>query len=106
MKFEDLDFVFGIYLILTMGRTGCVKAVLFTNLPFILGLFSAFNFLTSYLIFFENNLVRRFSLYRETRASLPPSPIATVLIPYSPHPCRFLTSQNACNIILNINNIN
>lgn len=47
---------------------------LLTNLPFILGLFSAFNFLTSYLIFLANNLVLLFSRYLETLASLPPSP--------------------------------
>ena len=52
------------------------KVVLLTNLPFILGLFSAFNFLTSYLIFLENNLVLRFSLYLDTLASRPPSTIA------------------------------
>ena len=57
------------------GNVGAANEALFTNLPFILGLFSAFNFLTSYLIFFENNLVRRFSLYLDTLASLPPSPI-------------------------------
>jgi tetratricopeptide (TPR) repeat protein len=57
------------------GNVGTAKEALFTNLPFILGLFSAFNFLTSYLIFFENNLVLLFSLYLETLASLPPSTI-------------------------------
>lgn len=64
------------YYLLSKGNVGAAKEALFTNLPFILGLFSAFNFLTSYLIFFENNLVLRFSLYLDTLASLPPSAIA------------------------------
>ena len=61
-----------------------MRDVLLTNLPFILGLFSAFNFLTSYLIFFENNRVRRFSLYLMTLASLSPSP-PLVWLPSPPY---------------------
>ena len=62
--------------LLSKGKDGPAKDALFTNLPFIRGLFSAFNFRTSYLIFFENSLVRLFSLYLDTLASLPPSVIA------------------------------
>lgn len=56
--------------------------VLLTNRPFILGLFSAFNLRTSYLIFLEKSLVRLFSLYLDTLASLPPSstPIVAAMI--------------------------
>ncbi|RWW38006.1 hypothetical protein BHE74_00056797, partial [Ensete ventricosum] len=52
------------------------NAACFTKRPFILGRFSAFSFRTSYLIFFENSLVRRFSRYLDTLASLPPSTTA------------------------------
>ena len=61
-----------------LGSGGSV--VRFTNRPFIRGRFSALTLRTSYRIFLANSRVRRFSLYRDTRASRSP-PVTAVTAP-------------------------
>jgi hypothetical protein len=61
-----------------LGSGGSV--VRFTNRPFIRGRFSALSLRTSYRIFLANSRLRRFSLYRDTRASRSP-PVTAVMVP-------------------------
>ena len=65
-----------------LGSGGSV--VRFTNRPFIRGRFSALTLRTSYRIFLANSRVRRFSLYRDTRASRSPPVTAVTAPPRSP----------------------
>uniref|UniRef100_A0A0D9ZCC7 Uncharacterized protein n=1 Tax=Oryza glumipatula TaxID=40148 RepID=A0A0D9ZCC7_9ORYZ len=65
------------------GSGGSAAARL-TNRPFIRGRFSALSLRTSYRIFLANSRVRRFSLYRDTRASLSPPVTAVTAAPSPP----------------------
>lgn len=67
----EVNYLMSVVIKLDQKAVAPTNDALLTNRPFILGLFSVFNFLTLYLIFFENKHVILFSRYLDTLASLP-----------------------------------